>query len=137
MSAVRAHIASRKHTRRGLRTRSIPEKHGFAPGLSCRPMTLATRIPFSVPGLDPASIGWFPRAYAQHAQPTTPPKRARPLLRDPLLRHLRVQPPIHMPCVALEDLLPIRRAQPGRRFDVPLGIIEIMPGLRIDPAHRA
>src|SRR4051794_2550924 len=38
--------------------------------------------------------------------------------------------------VALVDLVAVLGAQVLRRFDVALRIVEVMPGLRVDRAHR-
>src|ERR1700683_4397745 len=43
----------------------------------------------------------------------------------------------HPPCIALIDLLLVRRAQHRRGLDVALGVVIGKAGFRIDAAHRA
>ena len=51
-------------------------------------------------------------------------------------RYLHLQPAEHPARVALEDLRPVRVAQ-GARVDIALRVVEVVPGLGVDAAHRA
>src|SRR5271165_3312674 len=53
------------------------------------------------------------------------------------LRELRLEPRIGAQRVRFEDLRLVMRGEAGRAIDIALGIVEILPRLRIDAAHRA
>src|SRR6266404_2689051 len=50
---------------------------------------------------------------------------------------LHLEARINSPCVAFKELFPVAAAQPGDRVDVPLGIVKIESGFRIDASHRS